>query len=57
MIIMLQKKIENVYSGRRVVRYPSSVYFENETLIGTIVDIQDYGAAEVFELKRDGRKS
>ena len=28
MIIMLQKKIENVYSGRRVVRYPSPVFLK-----------------------------
>lgn len=35
----------------------SSVYFENETLIGTVSDIQDYGSAEVFEIKRNGKKS
>lgn len=33
----------------------STVYFENETAVGKIVDIQDYGAAEVFELKTNGK--
>ena len=29
----------------------SDVYFEDETLIGNIQDVQDYGAAEVFFVK------
>ena len=29
----------------------SNVYFEDETLIGNIQDVQDYGAAEVFFVK------
>ena len=30
----------------------SSLYFEDETLIGKITDVQDYGAAEVFFVKK-----
>lgn len=56
---------KNIYIDRKLVQNKiliedlknSFVYFEDGQIVGKIVDIQDYGAAEVFELEKvNGKK-